>query len=50
MTQKLILDNPEEILNVNTIDDPVEKGKARVFSDSVLCLVKMNGSEDTILR
>ena len=64
ITQKLILEHSEEILNVNTIEstsaswtrsvlsrDQViqwTKAKVRVYSDSVLCLGKLNGSKDAI--
>ena len=64
ITQKLILEHSEEILNVNTIEststswtrsvlsrDQVirwSKAKVRVYSDSVLCLGKLNGSKDAI--
>ena len=62
--QKLILEHSEEILNVNTIDsaspswtrsvlchDQViqwTKAKVRVYSNSVLCLGKMNESKEAI--
>ena len=62
ITEKLILEHSEEILNVNTIDsaspswtrsvlshDQViqwKKPKVRVYSDSDLCLGKMNDSRD----
>ena len=50
-TQKLILEHSEEILNVNTIESTSTswtKAKVRVYSDSVLCLGKLNGSKDAI--
>ena len=66
ITQKLILEHSEETLNVNTIEsaspswtrsvlshDQViqwTKAEVRVYSDSVLCLVKMNDSKDAITR
>ena len=66
ITQILILEHSEEILNVNTIDSAFPswtrsvlshdqviqwtKAKVRVYSDSVLCLGKMNGRRDAITR
>ena len=66
ITQKLILEHSEEILNVNTIESaspswtrsalshdqviPWTKTKVRVYSDSVLCLGKMNDSKVAIAR
>ena len=66
ITQKLLLEHSEEILNVNTIDsaslpwtrsvlshDQViqwTKAKERVYSDSVPCLGKMNDSRDANTR
>ena len=66
ITQKLILEHSEEILNVNTIDSAsplwtrsvlshdqviqLRKAKVRVYSDSVLCLEKVNDSKDAITR
>ena len=64
ITQKLILEHSEEILNVNTLESAsfswtrsvLSRGhviqwataKVRVHSCSVLCLGKMNGSRDAI--
>ena len=66
ITQKLILEHSEEILNVHTIestspswtrsvlshDEVIQwtKAKVRVFSDSIQCLGKMNESKDAITR
>ena len=66
VTQKLILEHSEDIQNVNTIDSASPswtrsvlshnqaikwaKAKARVYSDSVLCMGKMNDSRDAITR
>ena len=65
ITQKLILEHSEEILIMNTIDsasawwlrsvlshDQVIQwtGKLRVYSDSLLCLGKMNDRKDAITR
>ena len=66
ITQKLIWEHFEEILNVNTIEsaspswtrsvsshDQVirwTKAKVRVYSDSVLCLGMMNDSKDAITK
>ena len=65
-TQKLILDHSEEIQNVNTIESASPswtrsvlsheqviqwtKSKVCVYSDSFLCLGKMNQSEDGITK
>ena len=43
ITQKLILEHSEEILKET-------KSKVRVYSDSVLCLGKINESKDAIVR
>ena len=57
ITQKLILEHSEEILNVNRIDsaslshDQViqwTKAKVRGYSDFVLCLGRMTDSKDAI--
>ena len=66
VTQKLILEHSEEILNVNTIesaspsrarsvfshDQVIQwiKAKVRVYPDFVLCLEKMNASIDANFR
>ena len=66
ITQKLILEHPEENLNVSTIDNAspswtrsvlshdqvIQRTRAevRVYTDSVLCLGKMNESNDAITR
>ena len=66
ITQKMILEHSEEILNVNTIksasphgkrsvlslDQVVQwtRAKVRVYLDSVLCLVNVNDSKDAITR
>ena len=66
ITQKLILEHSEEILNVKTIesasfswtrsvlshDEVIQwaKAKVRVYSDSVLCLGKVIESSDAIVR
>ena len=66
ITQILILEHLEEILKVNTIDsasfswtrsvlshDQViqwTRAKVRVYSDSVLCVGKLNGSRDAITK
>ena len=65
ITQKLTLEHSEEILNVRTIDSASHswtisvlshdqviqwtKAKVRVYSDSVLCLERMNDSKDAII-
>ena len=63
ITQKLMLKHSEESLNGNTIhsaspswtrslDQVIQwtKAKVRGYSDSVLCLVRMNDSTDAITR
>ena len=66
ITQNLILEHSEEILNVNTVDSALLHGqdrycltikwfngqrqKVRVYSDSVLCQVKMCANKDSFER
>ena len=66
ITHKLVLEHSEEILNVNTIDSASPswtrsvlshdqaikwtQAEVLVYSGSVLCLVKLNGSEGAIER
>ena len=66
ITQKLILEHSEEILNVNTIesaspswtrsalshDQAIKwtEAKSRVYSDSVQCVGQMNERKETITR
>ena len=66
ITQKLTLEHSEEILNVRPIESASPswtrstlsheqviqwiKAKVRVYSDSVLCLGKMNESKDATTR
>ena len=66
MTQNLVLEHSEEILNVNTIESTSPsrtrstlshdlviqwtKAKVRVYSDSVLCLGKMSFHKGAITR